>query len=130
MKKIAHVLKKEPHVIFAYLYGSYTKGKQTTGSDIDVAVYLDNIVGEDPLYPSRLALKIENTLDKKISVDVRILNGSKLRFRHQVLKYGKLIHSKDEKTRIGFEAHSASRYMDFKPYLNSYNEARMGRLKA
>ncbi len=129
MEKIVSVLEKEPPVLFAYLFGSYARGKQTDGSDIDVAVYLDRLE-KDPLYSSRLALKIENALESKISADVRILNGARLRFRHQVLKFGKLIYSKDEKARIDFEVHSIRRYMDFKPYLDRYNKARMERLKS
>lgn len=131
MKKIDQILKKEPNILFAYLYGSYAKDKQNKESDIDIAIYLDNKTTKiDPLYASRLALKIEKAQDKKISVDIRILNRSKIRFKHQVLKHGKLIHSKNEKARIIFEAYSNSCYMDFKPFLDSYNKARTERLKA
>ncbi len=81
-----------------------------------------------PLYPSRLAIKIERALDKKKTVDVRILNGSTLRFRSQVLRFGKLLHSKDEKKRIEFETSSLLQYYDFKPHLEMYDAARRVRL--
>lgn len=127
-EKIARVLENEPHVLFAYLFGSYARGTQTERSDMDIAVYLDNEPERDPLYSSRLALQIEKSLDSTISVDLRILNGSPVRFRHQVLISGTLIHSKNERARITFEAYSISRYMDFKPYIHRYNKARMERL--
>lgn len=132
MDKIATILEKDPNVLFAYLFGSSAKGKHRPDSDIDIAVYLSDPdhLKKDPLYPSRLAIKIEKTLAAKRVVDIRVLNGSTLRFKHQVLKYGKLIHSKDEKRRISFEAMSISRYLDFKPFLDVYDRAREERLKA
>lgn len=130
MENIAKVLEKEPQVLFAYLFGSYAKGVQNETSDIDIAVYLkeENILEKDPLYPSRLAIKVERILAGKKTVDVRVLNGSTLRFKNQVLRYGKLLFSKDEKKRIEFETFSLDQYYDFKPHLEMYDAARRARL--
>ncbi len=130
MENIAKALEKEPEVLFAYIFGSYAKGVQNEKSDIDIAVYLknENILEKDPLYPSRLTIKIEKVLAEKKTVDVRVLNGSTLRFKNQVLRYGKLLFSKDEKKRIAFEAFSLDRYYDFKPHLDMYDAARRARL--
>lgn len=124
------VLEKEPEVLFAYLFGSYAKGTQDKKSDIDIAIYLRdlNLLEKDPLYPSRLAIKIEKGLDEKKTVDVRVLNDSTMRFKSQVLRYGKLLHSKDEKKRIEFETSSLAHYYDFKPFLEMYDAARKARL--
>ncbi len=95
MEKIKEILEREPEVLFAYLFGSYAKGTQDKNSDIDIAIYLKNtdILEKDPLYPSRLAIKIERAMIEKKTVDVRVLNDSTLRFKSQVLIYGKLLHS-------------------------------------
>lgn len=124
------VLEKEPEVLFAYLFGSYAKGTQDKKSDIDVAIYLRDtcLLETDPLYPSRLAIKIEKGLDEKKTVDVRVLNDSTMRFKSQVLRYGKLLHSRDEKKRIEFETSSLAHYYDFKPFLEMYDAARKARL--
>lgn len=129
VENIIKVLVNEKDILFAYLFGSYAKGTQDEKSDIDIAVYLidEKILEKYPLYPSRVAIKIENILDKK-KVDVRILNGSTLRFRNQVLMHGKLLHSKDEKKRIEFETSSLSQYYDFKPHIDMYDAARRARL--
>lgn len=99
-------------------------------SDIDIAVYLKDpsILEEDPLYPSRLAIKIEEALHDKKAVDLRVLNGSTIRFKSQVIKHGKLLHSKDERQRIDFETSSLAQYYDFKPYYEVYDTARKARL--
>lgn len=130
MENITKVLEKEHEVLFAYIFGSYAKGIQNEKSDIDIAVYLkdENILEKDPLFPSRLAIKIEKILTGKKTVDVRVLNGSTLRFKNQVLRYGKLLFSKDEKKRIEFETFSLDHYYDFKPHLDMYDAARRARL--
>ncbi len=129
VESIIKVLENERDILFAYLFGSYAKGTQNEKSDIDIAVYLidEEILEKDPLYTSRLAIRIENILDKK-KVDVRILNGSTLRFRNQVLMHGKLLFSKDEKKRIEFETSSLAKYYDFKPHIDMYDAARRKRL--
>ena len=130
VENIIKVLSEESDILFAFLFGSYAKGTQDDKSDIDIAVYLkdENLLERVPLYPSRLAIKIEKALDNKKTIDVRILNGSTLRFKSQVLRYGKLLHSKDEKKRIEFETSSLLQYYDFKPHLEMYDAARRVRL--
>ncbi len=117
MEKIIKVLETEPEILFGYLFGSYAKGTHDEKSDIDIAIYLkdENILLRDPLYPSRIAIKIERALSDKKKIDVRVLNGSTFVFRSQVLRYGKLLHSKNEKKRIEFETYSLLQYYDFKP---------------
>jgi len=129
VESITKVLETERDILFAYLFGSYAKGTQNEQSDIDIAVYLsdEKILEKQPLYPSRLAIRIENVLDKK-KVDVRILNGSTLRFKNQVLMHGKLLLSTDEKKRIEFETSSLAQYFDFKPHIDRYDAARRVRL--
>lgn len=130
MEEIKKVLEKEADVLFAYLFGSYAKGTQGKRSDIDIAVFLRDvdILETNPLYPSRLAINIENALTEKKPVDVRVLNESSIRFRSQVLRHGKLLCSRDEKKRIDFETSSMACYYDFKPFLEVYDTARKARL--
>jgi predicted nucleotidyltransferase len=127
---ILKLLENEHEILFAYLFGSYAKGVQHKQSDIDIAIFLKNpdFLEKDPLYPSRLAIKMENLLGNKRSVDIRVLNGSTLIFRNQVLKFGKLLLSKNEKERIEFETSSLAQYYDFKPHLELYDTARKARL--
>ncbi len=130
MEKIIEVLEKEPEVLFSFLFGSYAKGIQNEHSDIDIAIYLidESLIEKDPLYTSRLAIKIERALPEKKTVDVRLLNGSTLRFKSQVLRFGKLLFSKDEKKRIEFETSSLNLYYDFKYHLEKYDAARRARI--
>lgn len=130
VKNISKVLEKEQDILFAYLFGSFAKGIQHESSDIDIAIYLkdEKFPEKDPLYTSRIAIKIERELCDKNILDVRVLNDSTLRFRNQVLRYGKLLFSRDEKKRIQFETSSLDQYFDFKPHLDRYDAARKTRL--
>jgi len=38
--QVTAYLKSNPDIIFAYLFGSFAKGKQQPLSDVDIAVYL------------------------------------------------------------------------------------------
>lgn len=130
VENISKILEKESDILFAYLFGSHAKNTMHKKSDIDIAVHLKDpsLLEEDPLYPSRLAIKIEKALSKNKVVDLRILNGSTIRFKSQVIKHGKLIYSRDEKKRIEFETSSLTQYYDFKPYYEVYDTARKARL--
>ncbi len=128
-RSIIKVLEDENDILFAYLFDSFARCMQDEKSDIDIAVYLKNekILEKYPLYPSRIAIRIEDIIDKKKAY-VSILNGSTLRFRYQVIMHGKLLHSIDEKKRIEFETSSLDQYYDFKPHIDRYDAARRARL--
>ncbi len=50
MNKIKKVVKAYPGAIpFAFLFGSFAEGKQTSLSDIDIAVYFHGIIEEEKL---------------------------------------------------------------------------------
>ncbi|MFH1322632.1 MAG: nucleotidyltransferase domain-containing protein [Methanobacteriota archaeon] len=63
VENINKVLAEESNILFAFLFGSYAKGTQDEKSDIDIAVYLkdESLLERVPLYPSRLAIKIETS---------------------------------------------------------------------
>jgi hypothetical protein len=115
-------------VLVAYLYGSVAKGKDHIGSDVDVGVVLAEGFKPGPFYESRLSAELCKAFGAE--AEVRVLNGQGIVFLHQVLKYGVLLFSRDEKTRVGFEADTYSRYLDFLPFFEGYNKERARRVLA
>jgi predicted nucleotidyltransferase len=127
LQKVEKVLEKHGEIIFAYLYGSLAKGEGRRSSDIDIGVFLKKDFKKDVFYEAQLALEIEKEA-KLEGVEVVVLNGKSLRFLNQVLRYGKLITSRNEKERIKFETFVTKSYIDFKPYYEEYDRLRAKRL--
>ncbi|MBU0573806.1 MAG: nucleotidyltransferase domain-containing protein [Candidatus Margulisiibacteriota bacterium] len=109
-------LEKEADVITAYLYGSRAEGAARENSDIDIAILLDE--KQTPQTPYGRDVNLARQLEKiffPLKVDIRILNHASPFFRFQVIKKGKVIHSKDENQRADFEGTTRNKYFDLKP---------------
>ncbi|MDO9152923.1 MAG: nucleotidyltransferase domain-containing protein [Paludibacter sp.] len=61
------VLKIQPDLIAAYIFGSYAKNKQSTDSDIDIALVIDNLTDinrfDTQVKLMILASKIDNRIE-------------------------------------------------------------------
>lgn len=128
-EKISRILKRHKNILFAYIFGSYARKEVRKDSDIDIAIFLKDlsVVEEDPSFEVKLALEIEKETDLK-NVEVVVIDNKPLRFLNQVLRYGKLIFSRDENERLKFETFITKSYIDFKPYYTEYDEMRVRRL--
>lgn len=120
IKAAESVFRKENNVLIAYLFGSYARGVQTTKSDVDVAVLLS----ETPLKMLEYFLHLGNELSTALNneVDLIILNAAPPLLKHQIIKHGKLLYCKDEKTRIKFEAKAQDEYLDFSIAIARYDK--------
>ncbi|WP_376797581.1 HepT-like ribonuclease domain-containing protein [Thermogemmatispora sp.] len=115
----------------AYLTG-VLKGRTTFGelSDIDIAILLMDQVRSDQFldyqlyFFSELARRLETE-----NIDVMILNQASLLLKLQVIKYGQILYSRDEKRRIMFETKAVMDYLDFKRFDEIQNQALSRRLQ-
>lgn len=124
------VIRDHEEISIAYLYGSAAKDTVHKDSDIDIGLLLNKGFKPDPLYTGKIAREIEKEVGSEREVDVRTLNDKPITFQHQVLKNGRRIFSRDEKTRIKFETRVYDRYLDYKPFFEQYNKIRRKRLIA
>jgi len=90
VKKIKEALEKDENVIFAYLYGSYSRGKRHKFSDIDIAVFLKKY---DTNAYMELFSRVPTVLKKE--VDIRILNDAPPLFKYKIIKEGNLLFVKN-----------------------------------
>ncbi len=72
---------------------------------------------------SELAKRLESD-----SIDVVILNQASLLLKLQVIKYGQILFSRDEKSRVAFETKAVMDYLDFKKFDEIQNQALSRRL--
>jgi uncharacterized protein YutE (UPF0331/DUF86 family)/predicted nucleotidyltransferase len=114
----------------AYLTGSLSN-RASFGqlTDIDIAILLMDQIRSDQFldyqlyFFSELAKRLESD-----NIDVVILNQASLLLKLQVIKYGQILFSRDEKQRISFETRAVMEYMDFKKFDEIQNQALSRRL--
>jgi uncharacterized protein len=122
LSKIRKILKKEKQIAFAYLFGSYLQNPEYS-NDIDIAIFVKN---KPKLgYELELSLKIEKEIKK--SVEIIVLNDKPLLIISEVLRNGKLIFSRDEKSRVKFETENLSNILSFNELMKEFDRMRFER---
>src|SRR5881275_2889468 len=114
----------------AYLAGNLSN-RATFGqlSDVDIAILLMDQIKADQFldyqlyFFSELAKRLESD-----TIDVVILNQASLLLKLQVIKYGQILFSRDEKKRVSFETKAIMDYRDFKKFDEIQNQALNRRL--
>ena len=109
--QVTAYLKSNPHIIFAYLFGSFAKEKQRPLSDIDIAVYLKQGTN---VAECKLAI-LERMIDilQTDEIDLVVLNSANLPLVINVLKSKKIIVDKEPFARHIFESLEMRKYFDF-----------------
>jgi len=111
--KIERVLKAEPAVAAAYIFGSFGTDRFNSDSDIDIGVLYAKMPGKtfDKAY-FELKGKLEEAVGNE--VDLVILNSSSPILCMQVLKHGRKIFEKDTRTANEFFVRTVGSYADLK----------------
>ena len=103
-------LRSREDVQFAYLFGSYAKGKITPLSDVDIAVYLSG----SNFSQKRLEI-IGGLIEvlKTDEIDLVILNTAPLPLKIRILRNRKLLVDRTPLVRHAFESTTMRVYLDF-----------------
>ena len=128
IKNLATFFESEKRVLVAYLFGSYARGLETPQSDVDIAVLLSEIPEKALEYYLHLERRLAEVLEN--DVDLVFLNDAPPLLKYQVIKYGRLLFSRDERVRVMFEAKSLCEYLDFSRAFKRYDECFMKRILA
>ncbi len=114
----------------AYLAGSLsTRTSFGHLSDVDIAILLTDAIKADQFldyqlyFFSELAKRLESD-----TIDVVILNQASLLLKLQVIKYGQILFSRNERQRVSFESKAVMDYLDFKKFDEIQNQALSRRL--
>ena len=117
-------LQEQPDVLLVYLFGSYARGRARPGSDLDIALLLDEQGRSSfELLERRLdlAVRAEELLGQE--VDVVLLNRASLLLQGQVLGEGRLLYAMDKRRQVEYEARARALYFDFQPRLRQHRDA-------
>lgn len=122
-ENLLHIVSKHlercNEILFAYIHGSFTG--EGPFRDLDLAVFLSPgfLPQAGFRYEMQLESWIEESIDRVVAVDVRILNTAPLRFRYHALR-GRLVLDRDPDVRVSFTRHTVSRYLDIAPILKHH----------
>ena len=118
---IKTVLDHHPEILFAWLYGSFTRDEPF--QDIDLAVFISQTARDlDPYAIYKLQMQVAREVQERITpsvpIDVRVLNDAPVEFQYEVICSGRLVFDRDREKRTEFEADIISRYLDLRYLLD------------
>jgi len=128
-KAVRPALFQSSGIVAAYLFGSAAMGRLRPGSDIDIALLLD----EEENSPNRKALldQLLPPMSRVLRRDVHILflNDASYVARSQVLKNGELIYVKNRRMLAQYRMISVALIADFSPYLRMTQKGLKNKLR-
>lgn len=123
IEQIKTYFSSKSDICFAYLFGSFGTEYQNKFSDIDIAVYVNEL--KNKFEYRNLEFRIEAELSqilRDIKIDVRILNDAPIINVGKILTEGKLIFVRDQKFYDDYYELSLLKYLDYqiiyKPLIN------------
>jgi len=112
-REAREVLRSEPRVALAYLFGSVARGTPGPLSDIDLGVLLAAPAGRSEILGAlmdRLVLRLRTE-----DVDLVDLAAAPFPLRYRVVREGRVVVCVDPRLRERFEVETVRRYLDFQP---------------
>lgn len=117
LQKLQNIFKKMPEVLAVYIYGSRIKGYAAKGSDLDIAIVVDDIkdINYDKFY-----FPISEII-KDVELDLRIVTPKQdLIYLYEVIG-GKFIYQRSKEDRIIFETRVLKNFYDGKHIRDIYH---------
>ena len=111
ISNIVNELKKIKKVVAIILFGSYAKKRATPISDVDICVVTKE--ANEKVKSNIVALGNEK-------IQIVLWDELHLPIKFRVLKEGKFLFVRDESSVSSLKAETISRFLDFKPILDSY----------
>lgn len=122
LDNLADLFLRDPNIIFAYLFGSLSKGQPKPLSDIDLAVYLKAKKAGDYLL---LFGKISKALETD-EIDLVILNDSPPSLAGRILGTTRVLIDKAPTLRHKYESTTLRNFFDFQVKEKNILQGRYG----
>lgn len=122
------VLSEHREVVAAYLFGSAAAGRLRPGSDIDIALLLDEASGK--IDRKKQLERLLPPLCRALRHDVHLvfLNQVSYLLRGQIFDKGTLIYVSDQEELALFRMKSLALYAEFAPYMRMFRESMKERM--
>ena len=130
LEKLRAALADRSEVVFAYLFGSRSRGPSHPLSDVDVAVFTQP-AEPDVEWEQRLELiGVVSRALARDDVDVVLLRHAPPLLAERVARTGTVILSRDEPRRLRWIVETKSRYCDLRPLRTHLDRALAQRVRA
>jgi len=106
---LARFLKKDPNILFAYLFGGLAAGRRSPLSDVDLALYLRDEKKMDTLETHGRISQILGTEE----IDLIILNQAPISLAGRILQTRKILMDKAPFVRHRYESLILREFFDF-----------------
>lgn len=114
---LPELIRRFPMIEVLYLFGSRASNKAQNKSDLDLALFIDEInYTQDPLLDLKIGVFFEEQID--IKTDIIIMNNVSPIMQHEVLRTGKRLYEKDGTKRAKYELITFKSHEDAKYYQN------------
>ena len=116
-------------IVAAYLFGSAASGRMRPGSDVDIAVLLEE--GEIARDRKSLLEALLPPLSRMLRADVHLLflNDASYAARTEVFTEGKLLYARNPRQVAVFRMKSAAFYAEFAPLMQKTRKGFQARLR-
>jgi predicted nucleotidyltransferase len=110
--RVRETLSRDERVLFAYLFGGLAAGRVSPLSDVDIAVFLNEVSG---LAEYKLALfdAVTDALDTA-ELDLVVLNTAPISIAGRVLQNKQVLVDKDPFRRHAYESLTLRKFFDFR----------------
>lgn len=118
-------LRRHPHVIFAYLFGSVALGRAHPASDVDIAVYLEesaDFTEEKLAILGSLMCELETD-----AIDLVLCNTAPLPLQARIIRHKVILLDRDPFARHRFESLVLRKYFDFSRFEEAMLRRRFSR---
>lgn len=126
--KIITILKRYDFITNAFIFGSYAKNKQTSLSDIDIAIQTNKDI--DLFTIGEIIADLESIGNIKIDLVLcnELYKYSPL-LAYNIYQNHKILYIQNTKEYNDFKENSLHYYLDFKPVIDEQNTAFLERVK-
>jgi len=122
--EIIEAVSNDLDVVALFALGGLAEGRLSPLSDLDFAVLLSKRLSKQLRFEKHLDLiGVFNLVFRTDEIDLVVLNSAPLKFGHQVLKTGKLLHFSNREELIDFREKVVKLYLDFRFFRDGFNRA-------
>ena len=117
-------ISKDPDIIALFAFGSLATGDLKPLSDLDFGVLVSGKLDQHKRFDKHLDLigKFNEVL-KTDEVDLVMMNDAPMRFSHNIIKSGKLLHCKSNIDLTDFIEKTIKLYLDFRFFRDAFDDA-------